>query len=49
MGQLQMATIATIAIENEGREMSQKDIKARLVPIQQVRHHAPQNPGTRTS
>ncbi len=36
MGQLQMAIIATIAIENEGREMSQKEVKARLEPIQQV-------------
>ncbi|EIE22588.1 DnaJ-domain-containing protein [Coccomyxa subellipsoidea C-169] len=37
VGQLQMATIATIAIENEGREMSQKEVRARLEPIQQAR------------
>lgn len=36
VGQLQMATIATITIENEGREMSQKEVRAKLEPIQQV-------------
>ena len=36
VGQLQMATIATITVENEGREMSQKEVRARLEPIQQV-------------
>lgn len=36
IGQLQMATIATITIENEGREISQQEVRAKLAPIQQV-------------
>ncbi|BDA45833.1 Chaperone protein dnaJ 10 [Coccomyxa sp. Obi] len=37
IGQLQMATIATITIEAEGREMSQQEVRAKLAPIQQAR------------
>ncbi|CAL8470572.1 g10114 [Coccomyxa elongata] len=37
IGQLQMATIATITIENEGREISQQEVRAKLAPIQQAR------------
>ena len=41
VGQLQMATIASIQVELGGnREISRKEITDRLRPLQQVRNHA---------
>jgi hypothetical protein len=36
IGQLQMATIASIAVESQGKEISNQEIRAKLQPIQQV-------------
>lgn len=36
VGQLQMAAIATITIEQEGREITSQEIRAKLQPIQQA-------------
>ena len=37
VGQLQMASIATISVEAGGREISRQEVMAKLAPIQQVR------------
>ena len=37
VGQLQMASIATISVEAGGREISHQEVMAKLAPIQQVR------------
>jgi hypothetical protein len=42
VGQLQMAAIATISVEAEGREISRQEITARLAPIQQARDDSSQ-------
>lgn len=42
VGQLQMATIASIQVEHGGiREMSRKEISDKLKPLQQVRKNLP--------
>lgn len=37
VGQLQMASIATISVEAGGREVGRQEVMAKLAPIQQVR------------